>query len=308
MIKVVNLKKKYGDFEALKGISFEAKNNSITALLGPNGAGKTTTLRILSGYFYQDSGDIEFYGEKFLQTPEFKRMIGYVPENNPVYDDLEVYDYLFWIASAYRLGKKEVKKAIDSCSIGSIIGERIGTLSKGYKQRVSLAKAIIHNPRLLLLDEPTTGLDPNQSDETRRLINDMKKDKTIIISTHILSEVEMLCDDMVIINRGEVVLSGSKKDIIEKNSVNEYVAVFEGNVEIDFSVIEGFESVNKIISNDETIYRIKFYIKSDMRKDIMELIKNHNLPLREFYKKRVTLDEIFKELTEKNNGVEIENN
>lgn len=298
MIKVVNLKKKYGSFEALKGISFEAKNNSITALIGPNGAGKTTTLRILSGYLYQDSGDIEFYGEKFVQTPEFKRMIGYVPENNPVYDDLVVYDYLLWIASAYRLGKKEVEKAIESCSIGSVIGERIGTLSKGYRQRVSLAKAIIHNPRLLLLDEPTTGLDPNQSNDTRRLINDLKKDKTIIISTHILSEVEMLCDEMVIINHGDVILSGSKEEIIEKNLFNQYVAVFDRDTEVDFSVIEGFKCADKTVFADETVYLIKFYIQSDMRKEIMELIRKHNLPLREFYRKRITIDEIFRKLTE----------
>jgi len=299
MIKVENLVKNYGDFTALKGISFEAKPNKITALLGPNGAGKTTTLRILSGYFSYDSGEIYFFDKKFSTSPDFRRMIGYIPENNPLYEDMEVSDYLKFIARTYGLPKSAIEMSIENCSLKEVIGKNIGSLSKGYRQRVSLAKAIMPDPKILLLDEPTSGLDPNQAFQTRELIKNLKKDKIIIVSTHILSEAEYLCDDIIIINKGNIVVSGTKDEVIKKHSSNSYIIKIEGKNEINFENIGKIKSVEHFYDAniDETTIKITFDEEKDFRRDIIEKILKDGLRLLEISKERITLDEIFSKIT-----------
>lgn len=302
MIKAENISKYYGKFQALKGISFEVKPNTITALLGPNGAGKTTTLKILSGFFTPDSGDVYILDKKLNteNSNEIKKHIGYIPENNPLYEDIEVVEYLSWISDVYSVPdkKKRLQEVIEKCSLKAVAGKKIATLSKGYRQRVSLAKAIIHNPPILLLDEPTTGLDPNQAQQTRELILELKKDKTILISTHILSEVEHMCEDIIIINNGEIATSGTKNELLKIYSTNSYVLKFEGNVDFNFNEIPEIETITKDFKDDETIYYIKCKDENtDLRKKLINTINKNNLPLLEIYKERVTLDEIFKKIT-----------
>lgn len=302
MIKAENISKYYGKFQALKGISFEVKPNTITALLGPNGAGKTTTLKILSGFFTPDSGDVYILDKKLNteNSNEIKKHIGYIPENNPLYEDIEVVEYLSWISDVYSVPdkKKRLQEVIEKCSLKAVAGKKIATLSKGYRQRVSLAKAIIHNPPILLLDEPTTGLDPNQAQQTRELILELKKDKTILISTHILSEVEHMCEDIIIINNGEIATSGTKNELLKIYSTNSYVLKFEGKVDFSFNEIPEIETITKDFKDDETIYYIKCKDENtDLRKKLINTINKNNLPLLEIYKERVTLDEIFKKIT-----------
>lgn len=297
MITAKKLIKNYGNFKALKGISFKAPSNSITALLGPNGAGKTTTLRILAGYLVADEGEIEYSGEKYTEYLNIRRITGYVPENNPVYEDLEVSEYLELTAKTYSVGEKEVKTAIERCSLKDVVGKKIGTLSKGYRQRVSLAKSILHNPKILLLDEPTTGLDPNQAEETRNLIKELKKDKTVIISTHILSEAENLCDNIIIINKGEISAEGKKEDIIKQHSKNLYTLIFEGDIKVDFTDLTDIEEITEKKTEKETEYTIKFKNDRDMRKELLSLINSKNIPLLEIYRNKITLDEIFAKIT-----------
>lgn len=302
MIKLENVKKYYGKFEALKGISFEVKKSKITALLGPNGAGKTTTLRILSGYLTPSEGYIEINGKALNEQniKEIKKYIGYIPENNPVYEDLEVTDYLNWISKVYAVDKASMKQAIEKCSLNDVLGKKIFELSKGYKQRVSLAKAIIHNPQILLLDEPTTGLDPNQARQTRDLIKELSKDKTIIISTHILSEVEMLADEIIIINKGMIAEIGTKEEILNKHNKNAYIVKTPvKDLNFELNNIKNIEMSR--ISENEYVYRIEFEDSNDdMRKIIFEYIRSKNIELFEFYKERITLDEIFRKITEEN--------
>ncbi len=297
MIKVENLTKSYGNFKALKSISFEAPENTITALLGPNGAGKTTTLRILAGYFFPDEGNIKYF-DKDYKSFDFKKIIGYVPENNPVYEELEVVEYLSWIAKIYGLGKNEVKNAIQKCNLQEVCGKKIATLSKGYRQRVSLAKAIIHNPPILLLDEPTSGLDPNQAYETKELIKDLKNNKVIIISTHILSEAQSLCDNILLINKGEIKAYGRKEEIIQQYSTNTYFIKFEGKTEIDFTPLGEISNITRKEDENETEYTIEFSNNKDMRKEIIEYLKTKNINLLEFYKHKITLEDIFRKITQ----------
>jgi len=303
MIKANEIIKNYGSFKALKGISFQALNNKITALLGPNGAGKTTTLRVLSGYLTPDSGIIEYFGNASLDLKELKKIIGYVPENNPVYEDIYVSDYLEWIAKLYSLGEKDIKSAIEKCALYDVIDKKIGSLSKGYKQRVSLAKAIIFKPKILLLDEPTTGLDPNQANETRELIKELKEDRVVIISTHILSEAENLCDEIIIINKGEIAISGAKDDIVKKYSKNSYTLKFEGNIDSNIFNFENLSNISSRTENGETLFNIEFSDETDMRKEILRFAKEKNISLIEFYRNRITLEEIFAKITRHNGGL-----
>lgn len=297
MIRVERVRKFYGRFEALKGVSFEIKPSRITALLGPNGAGKTTTLRILSGYLGYDEGRVEFFGKEISQhLTEIKKEIGYIPENNPVYEDLEVVDYLRWVSSIYGIDEGAIKDAIEKCSLKEVCGKRIVTLSKGYRQRVSLAKAILHNPKVLLLDEPTTGLDPNQARQTRDLIKTLSADKTILISTHILSEVEAVADDIIIINQGNIAEYGTKDEIIERYTKNSYILkTKEPEVKLELNNLKGM-NVEKL--NGEFVYRFEFEGNDDMRKVLVEELKRKEVDILEFYKERITLDEIFRRITE----------
>lgn len=207
-IRVTELTKYFGTQKAVDGISFEAKPGRILGFLGPNGAGKSTTMRMLTGYIEPSSGTASLCGfDTQLQNLEIKRLMGYLPENTPLYTDMYVQEFLLFVGQTYGLKdvKSRVVETIAAVGLEAEQHKKIGMLSKGYKQRVGLAQAIIHNPEVLILDEPTSGLDPNQLAEIRDLIKSLGKDKTVILSTHIMQEVEALCDDVIIINKGAVV-------------------------------------------------------------------------------------------------------
>lgn len=207
-IRVTELTKYFGTQKAVDGISFEAKPGRILGFLGPNGAGKSTTMRMLTGYLEPSSGTASLCGfDTQLQNLEIKRLMGYLPENTPLYTDMYVQEFLLFVGYTYGLKdvKSRVVETIAAVGLEAEQHKKIGMLSKGYKQRVGLAQAIIHNPEVLILDEPTSGLDPNQLAEIRDLIKSLGKDKTVILSTHIMQEVEALCDDVIIINKGAVV-------------------------------------------------------------------------------------------------------
>lgn len=218
MIAVSNLGKKYGSLEAVKGVTFEIPTGEVIGLLGPNGAGKTTIMKILTGFMYPSYGSVEINGHSIFNEPlEIKRSVGYLPENAPLYTDLNVMEYLNFVAESRRLQgeykKQRMDWVVEECGLAEVIYRNIDEISKGYKQRTGLAQAMIHDPEILILDEPTTGLDPNQIIEIRELIKRFGREKTVILSTHILQEVEATCQQVIILNEGEIVAQGTTEDI-----------------------------------------------------------------------------------------------
>ncbi|NCC70226.1 ATP-binding cassette domain-containing protein [bacterium] len=309
MLKIDNISKSIGDTKILKNITLELNDGEILGLLGPNGAGKTTLMRIITGYYKKNSGEI-ILDEKIINTQniEFlKKQIGYLPENNPLYEDMTVEEYLKFCLSIHDVKKEEhdlkIKEVIESCSIKDRLKDDIKTLSKGLKQRVGLAGALIHNPKILILDEPTTGLDPNQILEIRELIKKISKDKTIMISTHIMQEVEAICDRVIIINNGEIVLSSNISDIKDKTESNILKAKIKteedlsSRIKEEISTINNVLEVNTVFSSGEINIEIKVNTNVDLRHDFMKYIQIHNYDLLEIIKKESTLEDIFKKLT-----------
>lgn len=219
-IRIQHLTKRYGAQTAVNNIDFEVKTGEILGFLGPNGAGKTTTMKMIAGYLAPDEGDIQIGGQSILEH-DMRRHIGYLPENNPLYLDMPVMDYLEYCAALHGVPRDEtpdrIRKMVALCGLNVEKHKRIGELSKGYRQRTGLAQAMIHDPEILILDEPTTGLDPNQIVEIRKLIRDIGKEKTVILSTHILPEVEATCDRILIINRGNIAADGTA-DMLRKQA------------------------------------------------------------------------------------------
>ena len=228
-ISVKNLSKHYDKQKAVDSISFEARPGRILGFLGPNGAGKSTTMRMLTGYLEPTSGTAEISGKSILtQSIEAKKSIGYLPENTPLYTDMYVKEFLSFVGQTYELKNLSyrVDEVIKMVGLTPEQHKKIGMLSKGYRQRVGLAQAIIHNPEVLILDEPTSGLDPNQLVDIRALIKSLGKDKTVVISTHIMQEVEAICDDIIIINKGQIVANGTLEGIKTTNNQNSLEDIF----------------------------------------------------------------------------------
>ena len=228
MIQVKNLTKYYSDLCAVDQISLDIQQREILGLLGPNGAGKTTTLRMLTGFLQPTSGSIHVKDYSIDEHPlEIKKILGYLPESAPLYHDMLVYDYLNYVADIRGIDKdrkmKRIRKLADLCGINEVMHQPIDVLSKGYKQRVGLAHAMMNDPEILVLDEPTSGLDPNQIVEIRQIIKQIGKEKTIILSTHILSEAEATCDRVVIINRGKIVADGSTESLKQSGIDKKYI-------------------------------------------------------------------------------------
>jgi ABC-2 type transport system ATP-binding protein len=226
MIEVKDLTKRYGEYNAVAGVSFSANKGEIVGFLGPNGAGKTTTIRMLATYLPPSSGTALVAGFDILtHSNEVRKRIGYLPETPPLYDDLTVLEYLEFVARIKGLSGRKIKQAVDDsvsrCFLGDVRKRLCNHLSKGYKQRVGLAQAIIHNPEVIILDEPTSGLDPKQIIEIRQLIASLAKEHTVILSTHILPEVSMVCSKVVIINRGRVVLQNSLSELVKNQSLEQ---------------------------------------------------------------------------------------
>ena len=228
-IKVEGLSKIYGHQKAVDSISFQASPGKILGFLGPNGAGKSTTMRMLTGYLKPTAGKCSLGGfDSQLQSLEMRRILGYLPENTPLYTDMYVREFLTFVANTYQLSQTDVKvrEVIERVGLGEEQHKKISMLSKGYKQRVGLAQAIIHDPHLLILDEPTTGLDPNQLTDIRELIKNLGRDKTLVLSTHIMQEVEALCEQVVIINKGKIVADSSLIELKSQHKTDSLEELF----------------------------------------------------------------------------------
>jgi ABC-2 type transport system ATP-binding protein len=308
MIQVKNLTKYYGDLCAVDQISLDIQQGKILGLLGPNGAGKTTTLRMLTGFLQPTAGSIHVKDYSIDEQPlEIKKILGYLPESAPLYHDMLVYDYLNYVADIRGVDKdrktKRIRKLADLCGINEVMHQPIDVLSKGYKQRVGLAHAMMNDPEILVLDEPTSGLDPNQIVEIRQIIKQIGKEKTIILSTHILSEAEATCDRVVIINRGKIVADGSTESLKESavDKKNIHISLQNANfksVETVLSAIDGITGVNRVEETDNQLdVRLGCRSSIDPRAAIYNNIKQTDWILLDFHQKTQTLETIFRELT-----------
>ncbi len=298
-IQVEQLTKIYGTQRALDGISFEAKQGEILGFLGPNGAGKSTTMKILTGYLPQTSGIAKVCGfDVATQAIEVKKQIGYLPELNPLYTDMYVKEYLQFSAEVQGL-KNNANKIVDEMieRVGLTIErkKKIGQLSKGYKQRVGLAQAMLHNPKVLILDEPTSGLDPNQVVEIRELIKQIGKDKTVLLSTHIMQEVESMCTRVIIINKGKIV-ADDKISALQQQSKNELTIVVEFKNDISESVLKNIEGV-KMVKQKGKRYFLK--CTTDVREQISNISSTQNWILLSMSLEEETLEAVFQKLTTK---------
>lgn len=231
MLEVVNISKSFNGFLAVADISFSLEKGSVLGFLGPNGAGKSTTMKMITGFLQPTKGDILVCGNSILKNKlEAQKQIGYVPENAPLYEELYVKEFLKYIANLREIDKSKIEHSISYvaqlCSLEEVLFQKIETLSKGYKRRVSLAQALIHDPKILILDEPTDGLDPNQKHDVRKLIKDLAIEKSILISTHILEEVEEVCNNCIIIGSGKKLFSGTPLELKEKSSTHNLKDVF----------------------------------------------------------------------------------
>lgn len=303
MIFVKNLTKYYGNFKALNGISFEIKSGEIVGILGPNGAGKSTTLRILTCYLNPTDGDAIIDGKSILDDEiNVKKVIGYLPESAPLYNDMCVFDYLVYMADIQELEKNKLNErlnyVVDVCSLKEVISKPIGELSKGYKQRVGLAGSIIHDPKILILDEPTNGLDPNQIVEIRELIKELGKEKTVLVSTHILSEVESTCSRAIIINKGDIIA-----DDTPRNLSLSFVNNKSATVKISVKTSDNIESVKEKLSSINDIYKVEIEEFADNIKEV-SIYSNLEEPRDEIYRFIKNTDWIIYEMTKVKENLE----
>jgi ABC-2 type transport system ATP-binding protein len=304
-IVVKNLTKKYGSQNAVDDISFEVKTGEILGFLGPNGAGKTTTMKAITSYLASNSGTIEIGGVSVTENPEeIKKFIGYLPENNPLYEDMPVIDYLAFVAELQDIPKSRIKsrilEMIITCGLDAEKHKKIGELSKGYRQRVGLAQALIHDPQVLILDEPTTGLDPNQIVEIRELIRNIGREKTVILSSHILAEVEATCDRIMIINKGKIVADGTPEDLRKQATGREVLklTIEDGDRNEIYSALQQVESVEV---TDFGKLNQQFEVQSrpgaSSRRAVFELCKQKGWVLTELTPIETKLEDIFREVT-----------
>lgn len=313
MIEVENVSKLFGNFRAVDGISFSIQTGEIVGLLGPNGAGKTTTMRMISGFLEPDSGTVKIDGLDVLKNPvETKRKIGYMPESAPMYSDMIVADYLKYIAEIENQNPAEkCRELAEVCGLKEVMHKNIGELSRGNRQRVGLAHALMGNPEILILDEPTSGLDPNQVLEVRNLIKQIGKTHTVIISTHILSEVEMLCGRVIIISGGKKVADSPTEELREHfgNSSEVQLCVSGASAEDAEKIFRGINGVSKIHSslNDGKIeFRISVEKNIEVRPELAKACVQNGLELFEMQQKKNSLEDVFRSLTsahDSENGV-----
>lgn len=306
IIEVKNLTKKYGNFTAVDSISFDVGQGEIVGFLGPNGAGKSTTLRVLTGYFPPTRGNCKIMGFDMEENPiPAKTKIGYLPENNPLYNEMKVIEYLEFIGELRKLNNSSarIKEVVNTCGLKNVVLKAIGELSKGYRQRVGLAQSIIHEPEILVMDEPTEGLDPNQIVEVRELIKELGQKKTVIISTHRLSEVEATCKRVIIINRGKII-ADAPKDEMHRLATGETIIELELKApkEKVLSIVKEMAGVKGIQVQSEqgdiTKYSIETAPNIDLREAISKTCMANNWMIVGIQKKTASLEDIFRELTQ----------
>ena len=303
-VKINNLSKSYGFQKAVDNISFEVKTGEILGFLGPNGAGKTTTMKMITDYIEKDSGDIRIGGQP-LDAPDMKKNIGYLPENNPLYPEMPVIDYLEFCAALQSVPKanieNRVREMIRVCGLDIEKHKKIGQLSKGFRQRVGLAQAMIHDPQILILDEPTTGLDPNQIVEIRELIKHIGKEKTVILSTHILPEVEATCDRILIINKGKIVADGTAATLRKQAQGQQvlHLKIEDGDVNQIFEKLKQLPSIAMVdfLDSENNRFEIQSVTDQMANRDIFKLCVKNKWALTEMIPFETKLEDIFRDLT-----------
>jgi ABC-2 type transport system ATP-binding protein len=309
MIEVENLSKTYSGFRAVQGISFHVKKGEIVGFLGPNGAGKSTTMKVLAGYLPPTDGRISIAGfDVVTDSIEVRKRIGYMPENVPLYTDMRVNEFLRFRAELKKVARRKIKDRVETvkqlCSLKDVENKIIGTLSKGYRQRVGLADAMVHEPELLILDEPTIGLDPNQIRAVRDLIKDLGQHHTILLSTHILSEVELTCARVLVINRGRIEASDTPANLTKLvrggGSIVLEVKAPGADVVAKIKEVAKIEDVEIELPGDGDWTHAKIFAEPgvDVREAIYSVVRQNNWPLRELSRVKATLEEAFVELTQ----------
>jgi ABC-2 type transport system ATP-binding protein len=300
-VSVANLNKVYGSQLALNDVSFTVNAGEIVGLIGPNGAGKSTLMKIICALLMPSSGSVKINGTHVtMRSNEIRRQLGYLPENNPLYTDLYVREYLLYVAGLYSLGNKStnrVSEVIALTGLGPESHKKIGLLSKGYRQRVGLAQAIIHNPDILILDEPTTGLDPNQLVEIRKLICDLGKKKTVILSTHIMQEVEAICQRVIILNKGQLIANDLTGNLGAYSNSLSHTVLVEFSAETEEAIFQEVNGIIKMKKINPTTWLIETTGDTDIRGDLFRFAVSRNLVILSLQSKDKKLEDVFRELT-----------
>jgi ABC-2 type transport system ATP-binding protein len=295
-IEIKNLSKSYGTQKALDAISFAIKKGEIVGFLGPNGAGKSTLMKILTTYLTADEGNAKVNGyDVNSQQKDVQLSIGYLPEHNPLYLDLYVREYLAFNADVYKVAKSRIEEVIQLTGLSTESHKKIGQLSKGYRQRVGLANALLHNPDVLILDEPTTGLDPNQLVEIRNVIKNAGKDKTVFLSTHIMQEVEAICDRVIIIDKGKIVADTKLEKLISETSTQ--IIEVEFDQEVIETQIATIENISSYTNTNGTIWELTFAADKDMRPVVFDFAAANGLKTLQLNQKNKNLETVFREVT-----------
>ena len=294
-IQVAGISKLYGNQKALNNVSFTVEKPEIVGFLGPNGAGKSTMMKILTTYLVANEGTALVNGfDVNNHTQQVQQSVGYLPEHNPLYAEMYVKEYLAFNASIYSINKQRINEVVELTGLTTEAHKKIGQLSKGYRQRVGLANALLHNPDVLILDEPTTGLDPNQLIEIRNLIKTIGKTKTIFLSTHIMQEVEAMCDRVIIINKGEIVADKKLKELRESK---EQVVIVEFDFRVEDAFLLKLPKVKNVNNTHDFVYEITFSTSEDMRSHVFDFAHDNQLKILQLNQKNASLESLFRELT-----------
>lgn len=298
-ISIKQVAKHYGEQCVLNDVSFEIGSGQIVGFIGPNGAGKSTLMKIITGYVPYETGSVQVCGMEVNDNPlETKKLIGYLPEHNPLYLEMYVKEYLQFVGEMYKLGKgtsARVDEMIERVGLTLEYKKKIGQLSKGYRQRVGLAQALIHDPKVLILDEPTTGLDPNQLVDVRNLISEIGKEKTVMLSTHIMQEVSAICDRVLIINRGNIVADETEAEIVSSKNRKTHILTVELDKELDEKLFLEIKSVSKSTKLKPTLYELES--SEDIRGEVFRFVNEKGLTLLTLNQQERNMEDVFHELT-----------
>jgi ABC-2 type transport system ATP-binding protein len=296
-IEVDGVSKIYGNQKALNNISFKVDKPEIVGFLGPNGAGKSTMMKILTTYLNASKGYAKVNGYNVdTNSKQVQQSVGYLPEHNPLYLEQYVKEYLAFNANIYGVSKRRINEVIELTGLMPEVNKKIGQLSKGYRQRVGLANALLHDPEVLILDEPTTGLDPNQLIDIRNLIKSVGKTKTVFLSTHIMQEVEAMCDRVIIINNGKIVADKKLKDL---RNEKEQVVIVEFDYRIEDSLLLNLPNIKKVVNTHDFVYEITFKTSEDMRSYVFDFAHDNQLKILQLNQKNTSLESLFRDLTTK---------
>ncbi|GET46241.1 gliding motility-associated ABC transporter ATP-binding subunit GldA [Capnocytophaga felis] len=294
-VEVRELTRQYGSQIAVNHISFSLKKGEITGFLGPNGAGKSTTMKMITGSLIPTEGEIQINGINMLKNPILaQKKIGYLPEHNPLYLEMYVREYLSFMADLYgKIPRNRIEEVIEITGLTPESNKKIEQLSKGYRQRVGLASALIHDPEILILDEPTTGLDPNQLVEIRSIIKDLGKNKIVLLSSHIMQEVQAICDRVIVLNKGSIVLDKRMSEL----QGNEQIIEVAFDFRVEERLLKQIPNVKSVVNEFEFLYNISFDTEKDMRPAVFDFAKENGLKILQINHKHKTLEQLFSELT-----------